>query len=59
MKKILALLIVTVCVYDAFSQTKFTTSMFGPYEARAIGPAVMGGRITAIEGLQAMPAQYM
>ncbi len=51
MKKILALLIVTVCVYDAFSQTKFTTSMFGPYEARAIGPAVMGGRITAIEGL--------
>lgn len=26
--------------------------MFGQYEARAIGPAVMGGRITSIEGVE-------
>ncbi len=37
------------------AQTKLTSSTFGAIEARSIGPAVMGGRITAIEGVNKSP----
>lgn len=37
------------------AQTKITSSTFGAIEARSIGPAVMGGRITAIEGVNNTP----
>jgi photosystem II stability/assembly factor-like uncharacterized protein len=33
------------------AQTKLSSSTFGAIEARSIGPAVMGGRITAIDGV--------
>ncbi|MBL7808612.1 MAG: hypothetical protein JNN28_12385, partial [Saprospiraceae bacterium] len=37
------------------AQTKLSSSTFGAIEARSIGPAVMGGRITAIEGVNKSP----
>ena len=37
------------------AQTKITSATFGAIEARSIGPAVMGGRITAIEGVNNSP----
>lgn len=37
------------------AQTKISSSTFGAIEARSIGPAVMGGRITAIEGVNNSP----
>lgn len=37
------------------AQTKLTSSTFGAVEARSIGPAVMGGRITAIDGVNNSP----
>jgi len=37
------------------AQTKISSSTFGAIEARSIGPAVMGGRITAIEGVNNNP----
>ncbi|MFN0036532.1 MAG: WD40/YVTN/BNR-like repeat-containing protein [Saprospiraceae bacterium] len=39
----------------ASAQTKLTSSTFGAIEARSIGPAVMGGRITAIDGVNSSP----
>ncbi len=42
-------------VFGANAQTKLTSSAFGAIEARSIGPAVMGGRITAIEGVNSSP----
>jgi photosystem II stability/assembly factor-like uncharacterized protein len=38
-----------------WAQTPFTSSTIGQLSARAIGPAVMGGRITCIEGVNADP----
>src|ERR1035437_6548106 len=35
----------------AQEKTKVNSGMFGMMEARAIGPAVMGGRITAIDAV--------
>lgn len=40
---------------SAYAQTKLSSSTFGAIEARSIGPAVMGGRITAIEGVNNSP----
>lgn len=37
------------------SQNKINSSTFGAIEPRAIGPAVMGGRITAIDGVNSNP----
>jgi len=37
------------------AQAKLSSSTFGALEARSIGPAVMGGRITAIEGVNTSP----
>ena len=42
-------------VFGANAQTKLSSSAFGAIEARSIGPAVMGGRITAIEGVNNNP----
>lgn len=42
-------------VFGANAQTKLNSSTFGAIEARSIGPAVMGGRITAIEGVNSSP----
>ncbi|MBL7825488.1 MAG: hypothetical protein JNJ57_02580 [Saprospiraceae bacterium] len=41
--------------FFAQAQTKITSSTYGAMEARSIGPAVMGGRITAIEGVNNNP----
>ena len=41
----------SLLVFQANAQTKLSSSAFGAIEARSIGPAVMGGRITAIEGV--------
>jgi photosystem II stability/assembly factor-like uncharacterized protein len=41
-----------------FSQVKISSATFGNYEARQIGPAVMGGRITAIEAIEKDPRIY-
>ncbi|MBK5283907.1 MAG: glycosyl hydrolase, partial [Bacteroidia bacterium] len=40
---------------NAFAQTKITSSTFGMMEARHIGPAVMGGRITSIDAVNSNP----
>ncbi len=37
------------------AQVKLSSATFGQIEARSIGPAVMGGRITAIEGVNSSP----
>ena len=39
----------------ANAQSKLTSSTFGAVEARSIGPAVMGGRITSIDGVNNSP----
>jgi photosystem II stability/assembly factor-like uncharacterized protein len=52
----LVLSISLTTAFTAQSQgVKLTSSTFGQMEARAIGPAVMGGRITAIEGVNRDP----
>jgi len=38
-----------------FAQTKISSSTFGAIEARSIGPALMGGRTTAIDGVVSNP----
>ncbi len=38
-----------------FAQVKITSSTFGALEARQIGPAVMSGRITAIDAVNSNP----
>lgn len=52
MRNIILLLIplLTGAALNAQKNTKLSSATFGQLEARAIGPAVMGGRITAIEG---------
>lgn len=44
-----------ILAFGAQAQTKLSSSTFGAVEARSIGPAVMGGRITAIEGVNNSP----
>ncbi len=53
MKKICSIILASLCVYAVQGQTKtkLTSGTFGVMEARSIGPAVMGGRITAIDGI--------
>lgn len=41
--------------YHSFAQAKLTSAALGKMEVRAIGPAVMGGRTTAIDGVNADP----
>jgi photosystem II stability/assembly factor-like uncharacterized protein len=49
------LALVALSLSHVFAQAKLSSSTFGAIEARSIGPAVMGGRITAIEGLNNTP----
>jgi photosystem II stability/assembly factor-like uncharacterized protein len=57
MRKLLTFLCVIALNSAAFSQktVKLNSATFGQLDARAIGPAVMGGRITAIEGVNSDP----
>ncbi len=51
----LHILLLLVGAQSMFAQTKLSSATFGAIEARSIGPAVMGGRITAIEGVNNSP----
>ena len=55
MKQYLVLLGIGLAIMPAFAQTNFTSSTLGMIEARQIGPAVMGGRITSIDGVNNNP----
>src|SRR5690349_5812697 len=55
MKHLLLFFALACALYDATAQTKLSSATFGAIEARGIGPAVMGGRITAIEGVNSSP----
>jgi photosystem II stability/assembly factor-like uncharacterized protein len=57
MSKSILFLLAFCTLNTAFAQktTKLAAATFGQIEARAIGPAVMGGRITAIEGVDSDP----
>lgn len=55
MKHLLTLFSIAFLSSAVFAQTKITSSTFGAIEARSIGPAVMGGRITSIEGVNDNP----
>ena len=55
-KRFFAVLYCFACLCGTtIAQVKLTSSTFSQMEARQIGPAVMGGRITAIEGENANP----
>lgn len=55
MRHILLLLLTLTLLSNAHAQTKLSSATFGAIEARNIGPAVMSGRITAIEGVATDP----
>lgn len=56
MKKLITFLpFFAFLVFGVQAQTKLSSSTFGAVEARSIGPALMGGRITAIEGVNNSP----
>ncbi|MBX2890069.1 MAG: hypothetical protein KF734_04020 [Saprospiraceae bacterium] len=55
MKQILLFLLPLFFSTHFFAQTKLSSATFGAIEARSIGPAVMSGRITAIEGVATDP----
>src|SRR5689334_3290326 len=60
MKNFFTLIILSFCTITAFSQTpakqvKITSATLGMMEARHLGPAVMGGRITAIDAIENNP----
>jgi photosystem II stability/assembly factor-like uncharacterized protein len=49
------LLVALLFSVSGFSQVKFNSNIFGDLTARQIGPAVMSGRITAIDGVNKEP----
>lgn len=53
--KHLLLLLLPFFSLSLFAQTKISSSTFGAIEARSIGPALMGGRTTAIDGVVSNP----
>jgi photosystem II stability/assembly factor-like uncharacterized protein len=55
MKKIFLLIAFALGISHLFAQTKISSATLGMMEARHIGPAVMGGRITAIDAVAANP----
>ncbi|MEY4204206.1 MAG: hypothetical protein RL013_1910, partial [Bacteroidota bacterium] len=55
MKHFLLSVLLSYLSLATFAQTKVSSSTYGAIEARSIGPAVMGGRITAIEGVNKTP----
>lgn len=48
----------TLFATSASAQVKISSATFGNYEARSIGPAVMGGRITSIDAVEKDPRIY-
>jgi hypothetical protein len=56
MRKIMQLLccLLTAAIPNSIT-AQITSATFGMMEARQIGPAVMGGRITSIEGVNKEP----
>ena len=54
MKNLLPFILLLVA-FGGQAQVKLSSATFGAIEARSIGPAVMGGRITAIEGVNSSP----
>lgn len=52
----LSFLFLAVFAIKAQKAVSLSSATFGQMEARSIGPAVMGGRITAIEGVNSEPA---
>ncbi len=55
MKNVSVFTVLTLCTLSAFSQTKITSATLGMMEARHIGPAVMSGRIAAIDAVNTNP----
>jgi len=55
MKSTLFLIVLIAISYTSFSQNNFNSSTIGSLQARQIGPAVMGGRISAITGVNNNP----
>src|SRR6185436_856570 len=55
MKNTFLLAALLMSITHLSAQTKITSSTIGMMEARHIGPAVMGGRITAIDVVNANP----
>ena len=53
--RITFLLVILLLSVSGFSQVKFNSNIFGDLTARQIGPAVMSGRITAIDGVNKEP----
>lgn len=52
MKKVLSVLFpILIFTANIFSQVKVTSSTFGMFEGRNIGPTVMSGRVTAIDAV--------
>ena len=41
--------------FESSAQVKLTSATLGTIEARSVGPSVMGGRISAIEGVAKTP----
>ena len=52
---LLQILFLSLFALPSKAQVKLGSAAFGQIEARSIGPAVMGGRITAIEGVNKSP----
>ena len=55
MKQAIYLFCLLAISYNSISQNNFNSSTLGSIQARQIGPAVMGGRITAIDGVNNNP----
>ncbi len=54
-RTLLQILFLSLFALPLEAQVKLGSATFGQIEARSIGPAVMGGRITAIEGVNKSP----
>ncbi|MFN0215095.1 MAG: WD40/YVTN/BNR-like repeat-containing protein [Saprospiraceae bacterium] len=54
MRQLTLFLFSCICI-GLNAQSQLSSSTFGAVEARSIGPAVMGGRITAIDGINNNP----
>ncbi len=54
-KLLFAVFLIIVLSFESYSQTKINSATFGAVQARQIGPAVMSGRITAIDAVNKDP----
>jgi photosystem II stability/assembly factor-like uncharacterized protein len=50
MKKLLSLVVLAISSMNIYAQTPVNSGMFGMFEARALGPGTMSGRISSIVG---------